>query len=43
MFPGKLADIVVLDADLFAVEPAKLCVARVLATIVGGKVVYSAK
>lgn len=41
--PGKFADIVVLDADLFAIPPEKIQDARVLQTIVGGKVVYEAK
>lgn len=39
---GKLADIVVLDADLFAIPPEKIKDAQVLTTIVGGKIVYSA-
>lgn len=38
--PGKFADIVVLDTDLFAIAPEKIQDARVLTTIVGGKVVY---
>ncbi len=40
---GKLADIAVLDTDLIEVgnnDPAKLLEAKVLYTIVGGKVVY---
>jgi predicted amidohydrolase YtcJ len=40
---GKLADIAVLDTDLIDVgnnDPAKLLEARVLYTIVGGKIVY---
>lgn len=37
---GKLADIVVLDMDIFNVSPDRLKEARVLSTIVGGKVVY---
>ena len=43
--PGMLADIAVFDTDLVEVgreEPAKLLDARVLYTIVGGKVVYQA-
>jgi predicted amidohydrolase YtcJ len=40
--PGKFADIVVLDTDLFAIAPEKIQDARVLTTIVGGKVVYQA-
>jgi predicted amidohydrolase YtcJ len=38
--PGKLADVVILDADLFAIAPEKIKDAKVLTTIVGGKVVY---
>ena len=41
--PGKLADIIVLDADLFAVAPEKIQDVRVVTTIVGGKVVFEAK
>jgi len=41
--PGKLADIVVLDSDLFALPAEKLKDVRVSATIVGGRVVYEAK
>jgi predicted amidohydrolase YtcJ len=37
---GKLADIVVLDSDLFGVAPEKIRDAKVLYTVVGGKVVY---
>ncbi len=38
--PGKLADMVLLDADIFAVEPAELRRVRADVTILGGKVVY---
>jgi hypothetical protein len=41
--PGKLADLVLLDADLFAIPPEKIKDAKVSMTIVGGKVVYAAK
>jgi len=37
---GKLADVVVLDTDLFAVAPEKIKDARVLMTVSGGRVVY---
>jgi predicted amidohydrolase YtcJ len=37
---GKLADIVVLDQDLFKIDPAKIKEARVTMTIVGGRIVY---
>lgn len=39
--PGKLADLVVLDRDLFEVDPQRLHEAQVVTTIVGGRVVYS--
>ena len=38
--PGKLADLVVLSDDIFAIPPARLKDVQVLATIVGGKVVH---
>lgn len=38
--PGKLADVVVLDANLFTVAPEKINAVKILATIVGGKTVY---
>ncbi len=44
--PGKLADIAVFDTDLIAAgheAPARLLDARVLYTIVGGRVVYEAQ
>lgn len=41
--PGKLADIVILDSDLFALPAEKIRDARVQFTIVGGKVVYEAE
>jgi predicted amidohydrolase YtcJ len=41
--PGKLGDIVVLSDDLFTIPPAKIKDARVVMTIVGGKVVYEWK
>ena len=37
---GTLADIVLLDRDLFTEDPANLAQVRVLKTIVGGRVVY---
>jgi hypothetical protein len=40
---GKFADIVVLDADLFALAPEKLKDARVVSTVVAGKIVFQAK
>jgi predicted amidohydrolase YtcJ len=38
--PGYLADLVLLDRDLFRVSPPALGEARVRATVVGGRVVY---
>jgi hypothetical protein len=38
--PGKLADVVVLSDNLFAIPPEKIKEARAVMTIVGGKVVY---
>jgi predicted amidohydrolase YtcJ len=39
--PGKLADLVVLDRDIFKCEPAGIDDARVLMTIVDGRIVFS--
>ena len=38
--PGKLADLVVLDRDLFEIPPAEINQAQVLYTFFGGRVVY---
>ena len=38
--PGKLADIAVLDTDLFRTAPSKWLEAKVDLTVVGGRVVY---
>jgi predicted amidohydrolase YtcJ len=40
--PGKLADLIVLDRDLFKIEPNQIAGMEVLLTMVGGKVVYQA-
>ncbi len=40
--PGKLADVVILDTDLFSIAPEKIKDAAVRYTVVGGKVVYAA-
>jgi predicted amidohydrolase YtcJ len=40
--PGKLADLIVLDRDLFKIEPKQIADVEVLLTMVGGKVVYHA-
>jgi predicted amidohydrolase YtcJ len=37
---GKLGDLVILDTNLFEVEPAAISDARVVATLFGGEVVY---
>lgn len=38
--PGKLADLVVLDRDIFKIDPAELDRAKVVMTVVDGRVVY---
>jgi hypothetical protein len=38
--PGRDADVVVLDHNLFAMAPESLATARVAVTMVGGKIVY---
>ncbi len=38
--PGKLADIIVLDQNLFTIPPAQLSEVKVLLTLLGGKEVY---
>lgn len=38
--PGKLADLVVINEDLFTIPSEQLATASIRATIVGGKVVY---
>jgi len=40
--PGKLADVVVLSQDLFAINPLEIRKTAVLLTVVGAKVVYCA-
>lgn len=40
--PGQLADFVIIDRDLFAIPPAQIKDARVLLTVVGGRIVYAA-
>jgi len=41
--PGKLADMVLLSDDVFSIEPAKIKDAKVVKTIVGGKIVWEAR
>jgi hypothetical protein len=38
--PGKLADIVIVSEDIFSIDPVKIRDAKVLTTIVGGKIVW---
>ena len=38
--PGMLADVVVLDRDLFTASPSEVIRASVQTTILGGQVVY---
>ena len=38
--PGKLADVTILDQDLWAIEPMDILQARVVGTIVGGRFVW---
>lgn len=40
---GKLADLVILSDDIFSINPVEIRNARVLTTIVDGKIVYEAK
>jgi len=40
--PGKLADFVMLSADIMSIPPAEILKTRVLMTVVGGQIVYSA-
>jgi predicted amidohydrolase YtcJ len=40
--PGKLADIVILDRDLFAIDPEEILNTKVVLTVMDGKVVYEA-
>ena len=38
--PGKLADLIIVSEDLFKMKPIDISKEEVLATMVGGKVVY---
>jgi predicted amidohydrolase YtcJ len=40
--PGKLADIVILDKDLFTIEPEEILNTKVVLTVMDGKVVHEA-
>ena len=41
--PGKLADIVILSADIFKIDPKEIEKAKVVMTIMDGRVVYEAR
>ena len=41
LVPGKLADFVILDQDITAIEPARIRDTEVLTTVVGGDIVYT--
>lgn len=41
--PGKLADVVMLDRDIFQIDPVEIKKARVALTIMDGRIVYDAK
>ena len=41
--PGKLADLVLLDRDIYKIDAAELDKAKVLVTVVDGKVVYESR
>jgi predicted amidohydrolase YtcJ len=40
--PGKLADMVIVNDDIFQIDPVKIRDVKVTKTIVGGKVVWEA-
>ena len=40
--PGKLADLIVLDRDIFAIAPMAIAGAQVAITVVAGRIVYRA-
>jgi predicted amidohydrolase YtcJ len=41
--PGKLADLVVIDRDIFTIDPMEIAEARPVMTIFDGRVVYDAR
>jgi predicted amidohydrolase YtcJ len=41
--PGKLADVVILDRDIYAIDPAEIDQAKVILTILDGSVAYEAR
>jgi predicted amidohydrolase YtcJ len=38
--PGKLADLIVLDRDIFEIEPLEIAQTQVVMTIFGGQIVF---
>jgi predicted amidohydrolase YtcJ len=38
--PGSVADLLVLDRDIFTVDPSEIKQARPIATVIGGEAVY---
>ena len=42
LIPGKLADLVVLDRDIFTCDPMAIAETQVVATMIGGRFVYGA-
>jgi len=41
--PGKLADLVIIDRDIYTCDPADIDKAQVILTIMDGRIVYEAK
>jgi len=41
--PGKLADLILLDRDIYAVDPSTIDQARVVVTMLGGEVIYDTR
>jgi predicted amidohydrolase YtcJ len=40
---GKLADLIMLSQDIFAIDPHRIAATKVLLTMVGGRIVYDAR
>jgi hypothetical protein len=40
--PGRLADLAIIDQDLFSIPPERIREAKVVMTIAGGRVVFDA-
>jgi predicted amidohydrolase YtcJ len=41
IMPGKLADLVILDRDIFTIDPVDILKTRVVCTVMDGKIVFS--